>query len=239
MLVPKKQMAAVSVSVFLMLSLTGCSNFITLKDSTPTATATPPAVDGPAATSAPTAIPPYSSPAIATIDENAVRLQANDTLDKITAISSSSSYQKLVQETKAILPVDDEPGNAKLRAVIAGNAIAMDNIKQVFTFSDMGLLKMGAVSPDSSPQEKEFIRDVLVLNRFMAITEQLEGKSGFMDVTPGAITQKDSGLYFKSDDTPPKAIVVLKGSGPNDYHHIRGFEGLRLDGGGVRFVTEG
>jgi hypothetical protein len=235
---PVKAMTSLSLCAVLLMGVTGCSDFISLKENSPSPSAT---------------LEPYgdtASPAPATPDtdrvdsipektENTTRLLANDTMDRIVDIIRSPDYKKLSDDAAGITPVSDVNYEESMRQVIKNNQKTVDKINTVFTVTDAGLVRMGAAKQSAMQDEKALKRNILVLNRFHIIAEQVEGHNGYIDVTPGAIVVKDGEYYFKNDSTPPKAIAVLKGDGPNDYISIEGFEGMKLLYGGIGFAIDG
>lgn len=235
-----KAFTSIALCSVLVAGVTGCSDFISLREPTPSPSqTTEPYRDAESPQPYPTSPAVTRGGSSPQSVENTTRLLANDTMDRIVDIIRSPDYKKLIDDTASITPVSDVNYEDSMSQAIKNNQQTVDKINTVFTVTDAGLVRMGAAKQSDSTEEKALKRNMLVLNRFHMIAEQVEGHNGYIDVTPGAIVVQDGEYYFKNDSNPPKAIAVLKGDGPNDYISIEGFEGMKLLYGGIGFAIDG
>lgn len=274
-----QKIPALSLISVLLLGLTGCSEFITLKDTAsydstvseggwpettsspkPTPYSTP---DVPAAKSIPkdtyvapapqpleTAaatpevaigmpMPQLSSPEyMSPEEESSIRTNANATLDKILYISRSPAYRKLATEAESIQTMNDHDA---LKKLFANNREAIESIHEVQGISgDYSEVYNEAYNRVGAKEESdEFIRDFLVVPRFLLIMKGIEGQDGFLNVAPGAIIKQKGEYYIKVNNYGQQdETVVFQNPGVNKYRPMPNFEGMRLKDKGTQFVFD-
>lgn len=266
-----QKIPTLAIASVLILGLTGCSTFITLKDTPtpapemtfaprPTPYYTP---DVPAASPIPkdtyTApvpepletvaatpevaigmpMPRLSSPEyMSPEEENSIRTNANTTLDKILYISRSPAYHKLAKEAELIQTTNDHDA---LKKLFANNRQVIESIHQVHGISgDYSEVYNEAYTRAGAKEESdEFIRDFLVVPRFILIMKGIEGQDGFLNVTPGAIIKQKGEYYIKVNNYGQKEeTIIFQNPGISKYRPMPDFEGMRLKDKGTQFVFD-
>jgi len=273
-----QKIPALSLASALILGLTGCSSFITLKDTpapaseitfdsrpTPysipdepaaspipkdtytapvpepleTATATPEPAPSEPEVAIGMPMPQLSSPEyMSPEEENSIRTNANATLDKILYISRSPAYQKLATEAESIQTMNDHDA---LKKLFANNRQVIESIHQVNGISgDYSEVYNEAYTRAGAKEESdEFIRDFLVVPRFILIMKGIEGQDGFLNVTPGAIIKQKGEYYIKVNNYGQKEeTIIFQNPGINKYRPMSDFEGMRLKDKGTQFVFD-
>lgn len=236
---PKKALS-LSLAVLVLMSATACSDFISVKDEPtpePYSATTYPAAASPAPyPGGDSTIAPYSP-----VADEALRLRTVKTINRMVSINKSHGYRKLIADYQAALPASyDASGQNTMTNVFRDNEATIADINEVLTFSDAGLVKAGAVNRDSNQQEKDYMRNLLVLERFSEIAMQLDKHDGVLDISDGVILAVNGKFQFKSDqNVVPKAIVTLQNPGINKYTYIAGFEGLYVEKDGSQLLMDG
>jgi hypothetical protein len=167
-------------------------------------------------------------------EENSIRTNANATLDKILYISRSPAYHKLATEADSIKTMNDHDA---LKKLFANNRQVIESIHQVHGISgDYSEVYNRAGAKEESD---EFIRDFLVVPRFILIMKGIEGQDGFLNVTPGAIIKQKGEYYIKVNNYGQKEeTIVFQNPGINKYRPMPDFEGMRLKDKGTQFVFD-